>query len=300
MTTNNARALRRYRSTLAPAPPGLQPPRLQPMLRYGNHRLGRALSATRRFLSAQTFPLRLFLYSRSEMGNASLRVLSELKDSQLGETGVIVCNGPSLRETNLDLLQGLPYLLMNRGNLLGDRIAGSPEAVLAHDPKVLEAFVNEIATVDATMVTTVEGAQRTSRGEDLVGLRVSHKWRFATHLRLDSHHGGTVTFWALQLAFHLGWRKVLIIGMDHRYKGAGTPGSVQTAVGESGNHFAEGYIPAGTTVISGDMRANEYSYELARAAFEAHGREVVDCTEGGSCQVFRKSDLATEAIKREN
>ena len=43
-----------------------------------------------------------------------------------------------------------------------------------------------------------------------------------------------------------------------------------------------------------DLALSEYSFALAKAAFNDAGRDLVDCTVGGACDIFRKGDLAVE------
>ena len=42
-----------------------------------------------------------------------------------------------------------------------------------------------------------------------------------------------------------------------------------------------------------DLLRTEIDFELARRAFEADGREIIDATIGGKCEVFRKTDYAS-------
>ncbi|MDN4520335.1 hypothetical protein QYF68_21285 [Mycolicibacterium austroafricanum] len=185
--------------------------------------------------------------------------------------------------------------MMNRGYLLLDRFDRPPVITCSHDPVILEHFAHEIAQVDSVVVTTVNARRRLRRTKDAVYLLPVKKWQFATHLGLDTHHGGTVTFWALELAYLLGWTKTILIGMDHNYaRQTLRQGEVQTAGHSDADHFTPNYLPKGAKFIVGDLAFSEYSFLLARAAFEAAGRDVVDCTIDGACQVFRKGDLATE------
>ena len=43
-----------------------------------------------------------------------------------------------------------------------------------------------------------------------------------------------------------------------------------------------------------DLANSERFYAMARNAFEADGRRILDCTVGGSCTVFEKSRLEEE------
>lgn len=269
-------------------------PRIRNMQRYGDSSVGRALSWTRQLMATASSPLRVEAYSRSASGRTAGARLAELHNVQAGQVGVIVCNGPSLKDIDFSLIGDHPYILMNRGYLIRDRFQHPPVALCAHDPQILENFGPELAQIDSLVVTTVEGARRTAEATDSAHLRVDRRWKFARRLGSSSHHGGTVTFWALELAYHLGWSKALIIGMDHRYSTTKAQGSLVSIGSEDSDHFVPSYFAAGMKVLAGDVRISEFSYALADAAFAEAGRAVIDCTVGGACPVFVKGDLAQE------
>lgn len=278
-------------------PPSLAPaaPRVNSLARYGSGPIGRFLVMLRSLIAHAARPIRFWLYSYSRGGRESLATLDRLRNSQTGQTGVIVCNGPSITRTDLSLIGDHPYILMNRGYLLAENFDGPAVATCSHDPAILEQFGHEIGQTESVLVTTVSARRQVMRATNTAYLMPTAKWRFATHLGLNSHHGATVTFWALELAYLLGWTKTIIIGLDHRYASqAGKQGEVLIAGDSETDHFTPNYLPKGTKFLVNDLALSEYSFSLARAAFEAAGRDVVDCTVGGHCKVFRKGDLATE------
>lgn len=240
-------------------------------------------------------PIRFWLHTRSRLGRDSLATLDRLRNTQAGETGVIVCNGPSINRTNLSLIAGRPYILMNRGYLLADHFDHPAVVTCSHDPAILQQFGREIGQTESPLVTAVEARRLVGRATNTAYLMPTTKWRFATHLGLNSHHGATVTFWALELAYLLGWSKVIIIGLDHRYaRQSARQGEMQTAGEAESDHFTPNYLPKGTKFIVNDLALSDYSFSLAKSAFEAAGRDVVDCTVDGNCQIFRKGELAAE------
>lgn len=223
--------------------------------------------------------------------------LDKLHNSQAGATGVIVCNGPSLNKTDLARLRGVPTILMNRGYLLGERI--DPQCVAAvcvSARPVLEQYGDEINQLASTLVVPWLDRKLIDRRHDVVTLTQSYRWRFASRLRTSFYPGYTVTFLALQMAYHLGWSKILIVGMDHSYDQTGDPSAVVKTKGEDLNHFDPNYFQDGSEWLLPELSMNENSYKIARAAIEANGREVIDCTVGGKCEVFEKGHLE-DALK---
>ena len=64
------------------------------------------------------------------------------------------------------------------------------------------------------------------------------------------------------------------------------------------NHFIDNYFPKGVKWETPDLMSSEYFYTIARDHFERNGREIVDCTSGGNCEVFKKGN-ATNVLTNE-
>jgi len=111
--------------------------------------------------------------------------------------------------------------------------------------------------------------------------------------------GGTVTFVTLQLAYFLGFSKFVIVGMDHRFSAKGVANATRTRTeNEDKDHMHPDYFPKGVAWQLPDLHRSELAYAMARDAFAADGREVIDATVGGACTVFRKDTLESALGKR--
>jgi hypothetical protein len=64
-----------------------------------------------------------------------------------------------------------------------------------------------------------------------------------------------------------------------------------TSEGDDPNHFSGKYFGKGFRWQLPDLEGSERAYRMARAAFEADGRKVVDATVGGKLTVFEKVDF---------
>lgn len=107
--------------------------------------------------------------------------------------------------------------------------------------------------------------------------------------------GGTVLFVCLQLAFHMGFSKAIILGVDHDY-GPAQPaadkkwgrGTVLESSGET--HFSGGYHSAGE-LFHVDLEAMERAYELSRDAFALSGRSLVNASPGTKLELIPKASF---------
>jgi hypothetical protein len=100
--------------------------------------------------------------------------------------------------------------------------------------------------------------------------------------------GATVTNIALQVAFYLGFKQVILIGVDHNYTTQGKPNSTIVSQGADPNHFNPNYFGKDFRWQLPDLETSERGYTMVRRAYETAGRQVVDATVGGKLQVFPK------------
>ena len=102
--------------------------------------------------------------------------------------------------------------------------------------------------------------------------------------------GATVTYVALQLAFHMGFSQVILIGVDHDFASKGEANKTVVSQGDDLNHFSPKYFGKGFRWQLPDLETSEIAYTMAREAYALAGREVIDATVGGKLTVFPKVD----------
>jgi tetratricopeptide (TPR) repeat protein len=94
----------------------------------------------------------------------------------------------------------------------------------------------------------------------------------------------------MQLAYHMGFEEVVLIGVDHRFVTQGDPNQEVVSDGDDPNHFHPGYFGKGVRWHLPDLERSEKSYRMAKQAFEAAGRRILDATVDGHLTVFPKVD----------
>ena len=113
---------------------------------------------------------------------------------------------------------------------------------------------------------------------------------FAQDARGRIWEGATVTNVALQLAFHMGFSQVILIGVDHNYTTTGKPNTTVVSQGDDPNHFNKGYFGKGFRWQLPDLATSERGYRMALEAYERAGRQLLDATVGGKLTIFPKVD----------
>jgi hypothetical protein len=183
---------------------------------------------------------------------------------------------------------------MNRAYLMYEAWGFTPTYYVCANELVLEQFANDIARLPMPRFLNFNRRQMFYREEcdpGLMYLRLKFAIldRFIGDVTRPIAGGGTVTFVALQLAFFMGFGEVVLIGLDHNFAEKGVPNVTKTRqTDRDESHCHPDYFPKGVKWQLPDLYRSELAYALAREAFEADGRRIVDATVEGHCNVFPK------------
>lgn len=220
--------------------------------------------------------------------------LRGFRERHRGKRAFVLGNGPSLRHVDLSLLAREITFGANRVYLLAEEAGFLPTYYVCSNELVLEQFHLQIEAlpIPKFLNWNRRGVFPHER-EDIVffrtGLQVAD--RFGRDAARTISSGGTVTFVSLQLAFFMGFREVILVGVDHDFADCGTPNvTAVRRTAEDRNHFHPDYFPLGSKWQLPDLLRSEIAYSLARAAYEADGRRILDATVGGKCPVFERVD----------
>ena len=110
--------------------------------------------------------------------------------------------------------------------------------------------------------------------------------------------GATVTYVALQLAFYMGFRQVILIGVDHSFNTKGKPNTTIVSEGDDLDHFDSNYFGKGFRWQLPDLDTSEVAYQMAREAYNNSDREILDATIDGKLTIFPKVEYQSLFAKR--
>jgi hypothetical protein len=237
-------------------------------------------------LRARHLPMRVL-----PEGRAARARIAALRDAHRGETCVILGNGPSLRGLDLAQLDGTPTFCLNRGYLLWQDCGREPSFFVAVNELVIDQFHREIAALSCSLFLPWIYRDRFRGVPNAVFFEVRNEQRFITDARRGVAPCATVTVAALQLAYHMGFETVILLGVDHRFETTGPPHATVLQEGDDPNHFRGDYFGNGTAWNLPDLRQSERGYARARAAFEADGRQVFNATPDSALDVFKRREL---------
>ena len=227
------------------------------------------------------------------------KALISIKDKYKGKICIIMGNGPSLLNTDWDLVKRQHVIGLNRINMLRSQMGFDPEILVVIKDLVIEQFQEDIVQPKSIKFLDFKSGHKI---ESLKGLddtffineKVKIQGGFSKNLVDGWFRGYTVTYAAMQVAYYLGFTKVLLIGVDHNFKFKGPSRRNIISDGEDPNHFDPNYFGKGVKWALPDLDGSEQYYKIAKKAFEDDSREIIDCTVNGKLEVFRKSRLEDE------
>jgi len=208
-----------------------------------------------------------------------------------GEKAVILCNGPSLNRVDFDALKGVHTFGLNKINLLFERSTFRPSFIACVNQLVIEQNAAFFNTTDLPLFISSFGTGEVRSRANVAFVNPANLQKFAQDVSVCIFEGYTVTFVALQLAFHMGFKEVALVGADHSFNAAGPANATAVSGEKDENHFDPRYFSGGAKWQLPDLFQSEVAYTLARDMFAAHGRRVVNATDGGQLNVFERQPL---------
>ena len=148
---------------------------------------------------------------------------------------------------------------------------------------------NELTDVSSVLFLSSYSRRFVAGNARAVYLRRNATPAFYGDVRKGLWEGATVTFVALQLAFHMGFSEAVLIGVDHSFATQGPPNELS---------FPRATIQITLTLTTlvrafggglPDLPTSEIAYEMAKRAFAEDGRSVIVHDRRRPSGVSRKS-----------
>ena len=212
------------------------------------------------------------------------------RNKHLGERCVIIGNGPSLNKMDLSFLKDEITFGLNKIYLLRDKWDFEPTYFVSVNPLVIEQNIDDILKIPAPKFISHNGLPYVDNPDDVIFLQSVGEPHFSSDVRNGLWEGYTVTYVAMQLAYFMGFKEVMLIGVDHYFKSAGPANAEVTSEGSDENHFHPDYFGKCVRWHLPDLDNSEVAYQLAKNAFEQDGRQIIDATLDGHLKVFEKAN----------
>jgi len=258
----------------------------------------------------------------SNIRNMSQR-LSSLQGSYRGQRCFIMGNGPSLNRMDLELFSQEHVWGLNKCYLLFDRISWRPGFYVAVDMRVASDVAAEINNLIRDLPQTkfffpVSFRERrvvrsdadvywyhevplasvgyTYYSSNMDELTISPDLMFTRDASRWVSGVTTVVIAALQLAVHLGFNPIYLIGCDTSYSIAATVrterniAKLVSTQDDDPSHFDPRYFGLGSKWSKPDVDGMFFHHRQARRVCESLGVSVYNATVGGKLEVFPRVD----------
>lgn len=191
---------------------------------------------------------------------------------------------------DLRKLQGETTFGMNRAYMLFPDLGFETSYYVAINALVLEQCASDILALRLPRFITWRGRRWFGNDPGVVFLDTDYTGpeTFSEDVSGRVFEGSTVTYVAMQVAYHMGFQTVILIGVDHNFTTRGTPNATVVSQGDDPDHFSPGYFGQGFRWQLPDLEASERAYRLAGEAFGRAGRRIVDATVDGKLTLFPK------------
>ncbi|WP_416672048.1 FkbM family methyltransferase [Egbenema bharatensis] len=230
-------------------------------------------------------------FNRLRPDNSGLLSIADLRGQFAGKRCFIIGNGPSLKRTDLSLLNHEFTFGLNRIYLNYEAMGFEPTFYCCVNPNVIDQFAEEIDRLKSVKFVADYASSHLKNHWNTFFIKSVSEVSFNENLNnLQWHEGWTVTYCAMQVAFHLGFQEVILVGVDHYFKETGEPNQAVTAQGADFNHFHPDYFGKGVVWQYPDLERSEQSYRMAKEVYERNQRRILDATIGGHLQIFPKVD----------
>lgn len=225
----------------------------------------------------------------------SINHLEKIRNQYRGERCFVMGNGPSLKETEISLLQNEFTFGMNRVYLAFEEWGFKTNFLVAVNDLVIEQSRDDLLALDMEKYFSWHSRSLLLKDKTLPPrshfLHTTYGGpKFARNAAERLWEGATVTYVCLQLAYHLGFEEVVLIGVDHSFQTKGEANTTVVSEGADPNHFDGEYFGKGFRWQLPDLQTSEKAYRMAKQAFEDDGRKILDATIGGKLTVFPKVD----------
>lgn len=225
---------------------------------------------------------------RNRYLSESVQKLSRFENKHIGKRCVIIGNGPSLNKMDLSFLNNEFTFGMNRIYLLFDKWGFTPTYYVSVNPLVIEQSINKIERIPSTKFLSLNALRYVLNPDEFIFLKSIAQPSFSKHPLNGLWEGHTVTYVALQLAYFMGFKEVILIGVDHHFVAPGQPNQEVVSEGEDPNHFHPEYFGKGIRWNLPDLEKSEIAYRMAKDAFESDRRKIIDATVDGKLTIFPK------------
>ncbi len=208
------------------------------------------------------------------------------KDKHRGQKCFIVATGPSLKASDLELINknDVTSFSVNSIFKIFDKTQWRPTYYVIDDYKAIEKYEYVIDSVakDAVFIGDTFWKEKVFDG-NIYYHHIHHECytnrlpKFSEDFAQKSYIGYTVVYSCIQLAAYMGFREIYLIGTDCNY-----------VIGSKNNYF---WASSEKDMMNHEMDKIFMGYQTAKRYADAHGIKIWNATRGGNLEIFDRISI---------
>ena len=226
------------------------------------------------------------------------RYMAKIRNSHLGESCFIIGNGPSLTVEDLNTLhdKGIDTFAVNRIYQIFPQTRWRPTYFVSTDAVMLRDKLEEAAAIPAKIKFIP------LQNKYYLGIKIKGaKYFFRNDLReKDQPEGfsldctdqvnmrGTVTIACMQLAMHLGYKHIYLLGIDHNFDKIITENGEVIIDPSVRNYFIEGYDQDVSKEVQHDLGTTTKAYYDVRRFIDNTDVTIYNASRKTKLEAFPK------------
>lgn len=240
----------------------------------------------------------------------NIKKFRKLKNKYKGKRCFILGNGPSLNAHDLDLIKDEISFASNRVFYIFDKTEWRPTFYCLQDLNILRETgelclkaieVSEATFFRATSYNVLKDWNWNLDKVDFIPIweryNLDNSLPFALEAKSYLYDGWTVTYMAIQLAVHMGFTEIYLLGVDHSFPfKLNEKGEVEVVDKSIAAHFYE-TSKNNEGLDAHKRRTSNYAvvtkcYESAERTSRSSGKyRIFNATRGGKLEVFERVNL---------
>ena len=229
----------------------------------------------------------------------SVKYLKSVKDKHKGERCFIIGNGPSLTPEDLGMLKNEITFSSNRIYNIFSKTDWRPTYYAIFDGLVAsgEGVADGINSINCEMkFVRRQGYYKAFKPINAPVCYVktyhSRKYLDAPEFSMDASKGiytiGTVTYAMIQLAVHMGFKEIYLLGMDNRYAFSRLRDGSIVENKNVTSHFAADTNQKAYAAATWEM---DVGFEYSESFSKDNGFRIYNATRGGFLEAFERVDF---------
>ncbi len=226
------------------------------------------------------------------------RYLKKIHNTHMGESCFIIGNGPSLTAEDLTALHeaGIATFAVNRIFRIFPKTPWRPTYYVNSDHVLIRDVledVNRLTEAEKFIPlqdkyyhnSKVKGAHYFFRNDRRERDQADG---FSLDCTLQINMRGTVTIDCMQLAMHMGYRHIYLIGVDHNFDKVVTENGEVIIDPSVKNYFCEGYDTDVANEVVHDLGTTTKSYMDVKKFIDKHNVHIYNASRQTKLEVFPK------------